>query len=636
MLVFIHNNFKLDLTYLQLTFNNENQWFQDDFTTEISFPFEFYIDSDISKNSGFDLHYNSIKNENTFNGILDKDGILTDAVLKFQSVIGKKISATIKTGFSNFPSFNKKLSELPLEKKVINDIVTDAQNTIVKDYPDSNYNFPMIHTDKYDSDNGEFNGFEKVINKYVNGSYVENQLEEESNLDVIKNLIQPLPYKMHVLKVGIESAGYTLAGDILNDLDFKQALLFRDGNYYESDSKSEIPINYYNNQYDSLPFENNSFQYVSFIKEITVEKKGDYVLYGSFYTLVYTARKNPAWIHNRYRCSMMYLKIEKISNGVTTVLFDYNQNSSSGTENLWLEVREDTVDIPVTFNAGDKIRISKTEPKRDYIPSKTPEYPEAISLNLVPLRFRNEDGSPILSVRPLKEIDLTRVVPDMSFREFVLAIKNWGNYGFVPDGKIIYMNNIDPNFDRSINIDLSDFEIPEPKRIFHDERQFEIAFTDGSSSEKYKYDSVLVTKDETILNKYSVNDNVSSIKINALPLPVITRDSISTAHSFEDEPSKLRVVYMRKMVTGGNPSAYHNPNVLIPNVAETKFKNWLNFRVNSVGWEWDFLIPVEKMREITMQSLIFAYSNHHIFVNTQEERINKNWWRITAKSESLL
>lgn len=636
MLVFIHNNFRLDLTYLKVTFSDENQWFKDDFSTEISFPFEFELDSVFSKESGFEGHYNASDNPTLFPGILDKDGVLVDAILKFDSKIGSKISAMINAGLSNFPSFDKKLSELPLEQKPVADIIAEANATIIKEYPDSNYNFPMIHTDKYDPA-GDFLGFEKIFNKYTNGAFVENVLDTESNADLIKNIIQPLPYKMHVLKTGIEAAGYTLEGDILNDEDLNKGLLFRDGSYFVNNTKTEIPIVYNNNQYDSLYFQDNSFQYVLFTKDTVVDKKGDYLIYGSIFSLIYTARKSPAWSHDRYRCSKLYISIEKVVAGVPTALFTFGQDrQEGGTQNLQKEIREDVVEVAVSFNVGDIIRITKYEPKRDYVPSETPEYPEAISLQLIPLRYRNADGSPIMSVLPLNQIDLTKVVPDMTFKDYVTAIKNWGNYGFVPNGKVIRMDIIDSELDRSTAIDFSDFDIPEPKQTYHESRRFELIFSDGKSNETYKYDSVLVSKESTVINDYILKDTDSSIKIDALPLPVITRDSITTAFSFEDTPSKMRVVYMKKIATGGSPVTFENVNVYLPNVAQTKFKNWLHFRINSIGWEWEFFISVEKFREITLQSLIYAYKNYHIFSDIQKERINKSWWRISAKTESLV
>jgi hypothetical protein len=68
----------------------------------------------------------------------------------------------------------------------------------------------------------------------------------------------------------------------------------------------------------------------------------------------------------------------------------------------------------------------KIEPK-DF----TPDYPEGYSL-LIPIRFRNQDGSPIISTLNLNEIDLKKVVPDMTFRDLIMIIKNWKNYEFIP------------------------------------------------------------------------------------------------------------------------------------------------------------------------------------------------------------
>jgi hypothetical protein len=69
--------------------------------------------------------------------------------------------------------------------------------------------------------------------------------------------------------------GFTLAGDILTDADLQQALPFRE--YYIQTAKQELPLAYKNNQYDALEFENNSFQYVRFEKQLTIDK-GDYFL----------------------------------------------------------------------------------------------------------------------------------------------------------------------------------------------------------------------------------------------------------------------------------------------------------------------------------------------------------------------
>jgi hypothetical protein len=273
MLVFIHDSFKLDLTYLNVTFTELNQWFKDDFSTETSIPFDLYLDSELSKNSGFQAHYNANKNKTIFSGYLDKDGELKAAVLQFLSIKGSFINAIINAGTDNFPSFDKKLSELLLETKPVDNIIEEAVSVLSKSYPETNYNFQMIHTDRYDPTSSEWMGFGQIINKYTAGAFVTNELQLDTNVDLIKNIMQPLPYLMHVVNAGIVDAGFKLAGDILEDPDFNQALLFRDGNYYQQTTKEEVPFVYKNNEFDTLASNDNGFQYVTFSKQITIEKK---------------------------------------------------------------------------------------------------------------------------------------------------------------------------------------------------------------------------------------------------------------------------------------------------------------------------------------------------------------------------
>jgi len=637
MLVFIHTNFKLDITNYNVSLNEINQWFKDDFATEISLPFDIYLDRELSKTTDFSTHYNANRNQTIFTGLLDKDGVLVDAVLKIKQIQGKVISVELKLGQDNFPSFNKKLSELNLEKKPVSNIVIEANSVLGKGYPETNYNFGMVHTDKYDGTTDDWKGFEGTVNKYKGGEFVQNVLDTQTNIDLIKNIMQPLPHLMHVVNVAIEDAGYTLEGDITTDSDLNKALIWRDGEYYNRLSEEDIPINYKNNEYDTLAYQDNTFQYVNFIKTLTIEKKGDYIIFGSIYSLIYTARKNPAWSHDRYRCSKLNIKIEKISGGVTTTLATTVLNrEDNGTQNLWTEVKDYSYDIPVSFEAGDILKITKTEPKRDYIPSKTPDYPEAISLKLIPIRFRNPDGSPILSVLNLNEIDLTRCVPDMTVRELITVLKNYKNYSFDPDGNVIRMNRIANRLNRSDAVDITDLEIEEPIRTINEDRVFELTFADGKSNDKYQYDSLLISATGTILNNYTANDAVMPIKIDALPLPITNRNGINTAYSFEEQNAKLRLVFMLPVPEGGSPTTFWNENMTIPAIYEAEFKDWLDFRIKSIGWNWDFIVSVEKFKEITIQTIVYAYKNYHVFTEIEKERLNRLYMRVTAKTESLL
>jgi hypothetical protein len=76
---------------------------------------------------------------------------------------------------------------------------------------------------------------------------------------------------------------------------------------------------------------------------------------------------------------------------------------------------------------------------------------------------------------------------------------------------------------------------------------------------------------------------------------------------------------MKPMLEGSTPTSYWNENVLIP---VYDFKQWLDFRINSIAWRWDFIISVENL-EISIQTLIYAYSNYHVLSEKNRKgRIN--------------
>jgi hypothetical protein len=633
MLAFIHTNFKLDLTYLQVTFVEQNQIFHDDFSLEISFPFDIILDADFVRESGFSAHYNAHQNTSKFTGLLDRDGVITDANLKITKVKGKVASAVINSGENAFPSFNKKLSELPLEIKPVHNIIQDALEVIQLGYPDTNYNFPMIHTDKYDPTNEDWNGFGKIINNYKIGTFVVNELQEDSNIDLIKNIMQPLPSLMHILHTAMSSDGFTLAGDILEDPDLKNAYLFRDGDYYNRLSEEAIPLFYKNREWDGIAPSQNGIPHVTFYKEITILKKGDYALFGEIFSLIYRDFSIVATLN----LSKLLISIGKVSGGVSSNLFFFENTTYQAQQmaSKIVTLRTTSIDLTISFEVGDTLILSKMEARRDSVPSETPDYPDAISLNLIPIRYRNPDNSPILSVLNLNKIDLKKVVPDVTVRDLIIAIKNFKNYNFIPEGNVVFMNKIKKALIRVDAVDLSTTEIEEPVMSYHDDREFELLFADGKS-DQYKYDSLLLRKNENILNDYVTKDSTSSIKIDLLPLPVILRNGVTTAHNFEDETAKIRLIFMKPMPEEGIPVAFLNQNALIPALYEDEYEEWIRYRLNSIAWSWDFFISVEKLRPIKVQSLLYAYSNYHLFTDIEKERINTMWWRVTAKSESLL
>ena len=625
MLQFIYNNIRVELTHLNVTFNELNPWMQEDLTSEYSFPFDMAV-KDWIKISDYG-NYNASNVQRMFVGKLYRDGDLTDATLKIKEQKGHYVSGIIYSGLNVLSALDVKLADLPLENFNVFNLKQHAITVIGQNYPQVDYNFPMVHTDKYDPESTEFHNFEKVINNYGAGQFIENELVTDTNIDNIRNIMQPLPYLMYVIRKGFEQAGFQLQGDILNDPDLKKALIFRDGSYYDSLTKEAIPLRVNVAEHIQILMENN-IEHSFYLKEITIPKKGDYSIFGYIYSIIY-------YSIGGFPCSSLQINIQRESGGVFTTLYTKIINPESGRD-VDVTLRKNyNIDLTVALEQGDRIIFTKLEPKRDQVPSITPDYPEAAALDITPIRFRKPDGTPLISLQDINAIYLAKVVPDMSLLDVLNILRKWKNYGLTFFQNVVTMDSIQPKLNRGEAVNLSDYDIEEPLRTFSDEQSFEIAFTDGKSNEAYIYESVFIDGTGSTTSNYRKKEDTQLISIDALPYPVVSRSGITTSFAFDDESSKLRLVFYRAMPEDGSPVCFDNPNMLIPAIYKNCYTQWLNFRINSVAYTWDFIISVERLRQIKMQSLIFAYNNYHVLTEIEKERLDGFNWRVTAKSESL-
>ena len=212
----IHSNFELDLSTKKITDISENPIFSDKFSTKYSYPIEIDLEDDLDIAFGFISFYNSSNPLTLIDVTYVHNDVLSPAVLEVEEIQGKKMQITISWGFEEFPSWNKKLSELPLDKFEVANIYTHAAGIISQTYPAVNYNFPQIHTDKIDTDDDIWFAFEKILNNFKEGAFLENYVDGVEDITYNKNIMQPLPYLLHVLKKGFEDGGYTLDGSFVN------------------------------------------------------------------------------------------------------------------------------------------------------------------------------------------------------------------------------------------------------------------------------------------------------------------------------------------------------------------------------------------------------------------------------------
>src|SRR5690606_922130 len=135
---FIHDDFILDVSHLALSWTEENSWFKDEFFLTSSFLF----DIDYEENRYFELfqHYNLAAPEVYFQGKLEKDGKIEEAILEVEEA-GEKLRLTIRYGVEALPNWTKKLSELELDVVLPEggSMTAHAETIIPLTYPAVNY-----------------------------------------------------------------------------------------------------------------------------------------------------------------------------------------------------------------------------------------------------------------------------------------------------------------------------------------------------------------------------------------------------------------------------------------------------------------------------------------------------------------
>jgi len=161
---------------------------------------------------------------------------IEDAIFEIEQM-QQKLSCTLRFGFEQLPSWDKKLSEISLDKFTlpIGTTIYQHANTIVSQtWPAVNYNFPQIHIDKISTDDAIWAEFKKILNNRISGAFLINEVDDVNEIMYNRNIMQPLPYWLHILERGFADAGYILDGQILNDPLLKIATLYADVQYYSS------------------------------------------------------------------------------------------------------------------------------------------------------------------------------------------------------------------------------------------------------------------------------------------------------------------------------------------------------------------------------------------------------------------
>lgn len=602
---FVSAAFTLDLRNIKVTYVDQSPRFKDSFFTKYSFPFDFKMDRDLKVQMGNYTALEAVNLKSKHKGYHVFEGKINAAVLEILEVNGETVRAQIDSGFDELPNFEKKLSELPLEKFNVSNIYTHAESICKKKYPEVNYNFPRVIYDKHSEDETGWEYFNKFINDRREEHFVNNnELSQDGpgTYHVNRNIIQPMPYLLYLLKTGFQDAGFQLQGEILEDEDLKQRVVFSNKDYYSQSKDSPIEINIQGEEFTGVVKE----EVLRYKKEFDVEKKGKYLFQGNvslkpgydFVDLLYS-------IGSQIR--LIPAKIKVFCNDVKV----YEK----------IIYKKEYLDINLAFEnnkENGKVKIEIETQKS-----------ETVLISSLGLRkYFDESGNSIFNIINLNEVNLKLAVPDLTFGELVTIVKNWKNYDLeVVDGKII-MNKLKPS---SINklTDISSFVVDEPTKTFTKKRSYHISFTD-MDDEKDNLDSCYIDEEGIKINGVQ-KEETNEIKINGYCLPIESFNGIRTAAIKKDDNSILSLIYYDGLYNNDN-LAQNPPGLAFPELLLT-FEEWYKMRINSTEYRWSFIVNKNRFRHIGMRDTMYGYKRKLWIKDITKNVLNERFYKIDIVTE---
>lgn len=588
MIVFYGDDFQLDLTETKISLVEENPLFYNYFVKNYSWPFTKKVSDEVSKTLSFLDLENSSGYETKYLGKLLIDNAFEDAYLLLTDLEDNILQGTIYYGKASIALLDTPLSELPFPVIETTDLLAHAKTVSEKQYPEVDYNFPMVIDPDFSS-NSKYDYFEGVINNYADGDYVANSMEtiDEEYVAVNRNVMVPFPYIFSVLKTGFGSANIEMKGSFVSDQVNQKLMLFTDK--YLEKFMSSLPEGF--NFTTGTNSWVGNFSISEFVKSYSINQTGSYTI-NTFLNF-----QQPIDVVN---CTITYQG--------ETIYNTYGNNADKNTI-LNIETSDDFGDLIITLKL------------RRYTTNTANKIGDISAYNYFGFSF--EDGD--LNIFP-NSFSLAQIMPDLTFGEFLNKLKNWLNLEIIFGENVVTLNYIETKFLNITFKDETEFEVVKPKRTFNQNKLFKLVTSN---------DSFYIGKTGIVTNVTGYRDeDITTIDMGIDVMPIKAKDTLFTAYK-NSESASFRILLYNGLQDSLPTaiSSFSNRTFSLEEVYTRNWQKWLFFRLNSETYKDKFNVHV--LEEFNVNFGRLKYNRKHIYRSIKKQRILENEWQIEVESETL-
>lgn len=211
MTIIYTNEWVINLTHLKLTFEEVNGWVSNEIGfAKYAVPFTVKWNAD----SEFLRTTLSTKFTKVYQAYLKLEGVLRKARLEILSYNNIEVECTIYYGVDELPGNDKLLKDFDFPEITVANIFDHMENVTAEDYTAHFYNFPKVIR-PYDNNLEAFSDYSGFVNDYY----------DPLSYDVDNAVVRPYLYLNRVIKHCFEQLNFNVSGSFFDDHKINSALL---------------------------------------------------------------------------------------------------------------------------------------------------------------------------------------------------------------------------------------------------------------------------------------------------------------------------------------------------------------------------------------------------------------------------
>lgn len=577
MIVFYSDDNAFDFSHLKIKFVEENSIFSNNLFSKYTLPFQIPPDSEILASLG-NLGINNISDYSVkLEGKLFVDTQFYESYLILES---KKtmIEGTLFYGQETLSFLENKLSEFPFPTITTEVLTNHAKDVITKGYPEVGYNFPMVFDDNQKESSG-YSSFEGTVNKYVASDFVTNTTDGPTGDALNKNIMVPFPYILEILKHCFASAGFDITGTFVNDPRSRFLLLDVKKHLEYLESLNEESYNLINSTSQTI------------VNDVTINEY----------------KKT----HNISTIGTYHLQISM------SLPFDFEVESFEVYEDskLIFFTNSNSFSKELIFNKTDDSFLTDID-----VVLKIKE----VNVNIESynnFRFFLKESNKVNTFKD--DFSLNEVLPDISFGDFLLKLKNWLNLKIDISSNFVSLDYVEQHVSSLDFIDFSEYEIKHPKIDFNQNNVFEIS----EAEEKLIINAQGLNQNRS---KGVRNEDLIPLELPAKTYKVENREGVTT--QLRDSDSEFGILIYTGLDANSKPTCTNNIdgfNYSLQSVYNEFWKKWLHFRTNSEEYKETYTANV--FHSINIDKGVYKYNKKFLVKKITKTRISKDNYSVETE-----